>query len=76
MAVDAGGTLYVTDYGNHTIRKITPAGVVSTLAGTASSSGSADGAGARFNRPTGVAVYAAGTVYVADQSNGQVRVIR
>jgi sugar lactone lactonase YvrE len=78
VAVDAGGTLYVADQNASTIRRITPAGVVSTLAGTAGSSGSTDGAGAaaRFNRLTGVAVDAAGTVYVADQSNGQVRVIR
>lgn len=77
-AVDAAGTVYVPDMGNHVIRKITPAGVVSTLAGAAGSSGSADGVGpaARFSSPTSVAVDAAGAVYVADQSNHTIRVIR
>lgn len=77
VAVDAAGTLYVTDAGNHTIRKITPAGAVTTLAGTAGSKGNADGPGpaARFASPHGVAVNAAGTVYVADAVNGTVREI-
>ncbi len=51
MAVDSAGNVYVADTGNHTIRKVTPGGVVTTLAGLAGSSGSADGTGsaARFN---------------------------
>src|SRR3954462_14486618 len=55
VAVDSAGNVYVADLFNRTIPKITPAGVVSTLAGLAGNSGSADGAGsaARFNRPTG-----------------------
>ena len=77
VAVDAAGTVYVADASNQTIRKITPAGAVSTLAGTAGSSGSADGTGvaARFNLPSGVAVDAAGAVYVADRSNHTIRKI-
>ena len=76
VAVDASGTVYVADQSNSLIRKITPAGVVSTLAGSGSA-GSANGAGtaASFNQPSGVAVDAAGTVYVADTSNHLIRVI-
>ena len=68
VAVDGAGNVYVADAGNHTIRKVTPAGVVTTLAGLAGSHGSADGTGsaARFYYPTGVAVDGAGNVYVAD----------
>lgn len=68
VAVDPSGTIYVADSWNLTIRKITPTGIVSTLAGVARQSGSADGAGAaaRFVYPCGVAVDNAGTVYVAD----------
>jgi hypothetical protein len=77
VAVDAVGNVYVADWVNHTIRKINPDGVVTTLAGTAGSSGSTDGTGsaARFNRPLGVAVDAAGNVYVTDGSNHTIRKI-
>ncbi len=68
IAIDIAGNLYVTDTANGTIRKVTPAGVVSTLAGAAGSFGSADGLGsdARFNTPQGLAVDRQGNVYVAD----------
>ena len=77
VAVDGDGNVYVADNNNHTIRKITPAGVVTTLAGTAGSSGSADGTGAdaRFNSPSGVAVDGGGNVYVAEYSNHTIRKI-
>jgi len=77
VAVDASGNVYVTDTLNHTIRKITSAGVVTTLAGTAGQIGSTDGTGAaaRFNGPTGVAVDASGNVYVADNGNSTIRKI-
>ncbi len=77
VAVDGAGSLYVADLGNHTIRKITAGGVVTTLAGTAGSPGAADGTGsaARFNSPFGVAVDGAGNVYVADTFNHTIRKI-
>ena len=77
LAVDAAGTVYVADTNNHTIRKITSAGVVSTLAGSPGIAGSADGTGstARFRQPTGVTVDSAGTVYVADTGNYTIRTI-
>ena len=73
VAVDSRGNVYVADANNHLIRKITPAGVVSTLAG--STGGFADGTGiaAQFNDPTGVAVDSSGNVYVADFNNHRIR---
>jgi len=77
VATDSAGNVYVADSSNHTIRKITPAGVVSTLAGTAGLAGSTDatGAAARFNFPLGVATDSAGNVYVADSFNNAIRKI-
>ncbi len=77
VAVDNVGNVYVADANNNTIRKITSAGTVTTLAGAAGQSGSGDGAGgsARFNGPYGVAVDSAGNVYVADHFSGTVRMI-
>ena len=76
IAADAGGNVYVTDQGNHTIRKISPAGNVTTLAGTAQAPGGADGVGsaARFNFPGSIAVSAAGRLYVADTLNHTIRI--
>ncbi len=77
VAVDSSGNVYVADANNQTIRKITSAGVVSTLAGLAGLSGSTDGAGtaARFNSPSGIAVDSSGNVYVADTTNQTIRKI-
>src|SRR5437762_204217 len=79
LAVDSANNIYVADTGNSTIRKITPARVVSTFAGSAGSIGTADGTGsaARFNFPAGVAVDRAGTgnIYVGDTSNFTIRQI-
>jgi len=74
VAVDAAGYIYVADTGNHTIRKITPGGVVTTLAG-ARNAGTDDGTGsaARFFGPYGVAVDSSGYVYVSDKHNHAIR---
>ena len=77
IAVDTAGHIYVADAGNQTVRKITPAGLVTTLAGAPGLRGSADGTAnsARFSSPTGVAVDAAGNVFVADTLNLTIRKI-
>jgi sugar lactone lactonase YvrE len=76
-AVDAAGNVYISERINHTIRKITAAGMVSTFAGKAGTPGSDDGdaMAARFNLPNGVAVDAAGNVYVTDLNNLTIRKI-
>lgn len=77
IAVDATGTLYVSDVGDHTIRKVTAGGTVTTIAGSAGVAGSTDGTGtaALFNYPQGVAVDATGNVYVSDTNNSTIRKI-
>jgi PKD repeat protein len=76
LTVDAVGNVYVADLSN-TIRKITPAGVVVTLAGQANASGSTNGAGniARFNQPSGIVADTQGNLFVADTGNGSIRKI-
>jgi DNA-binding beta-propeller fold protein YncE len=76
IAVDSAGNVYVADNGNRRIRKISPGGVVTTLAGSGAA-GFADGTGvaALFNGPTGIAVDSAANVYVADRGNHRIRKI-
>ena len=75
VSVDTAGNVFVADSSNHTIRKVTSAGVVTTLAGTAGSSGSTDatGSASRFKNPSGVSVDTAGNVFVADFNNHTIR---
>jgi sugar lactone lactonase YvrE len=76
LAVDKSGVVYATDTAFGNIRKITPDGMVSTLAGS-TSLGFADGVGiaSSFNRPYGIAVDDAGNLFVADGSNKKIRKI-
>ena len=77
IVIDAAGNLYVGDAEAHVIRKITAAGVVTTFAGTTNVAGSADGTGtsASFNDPAGLAIDAAGNLFVADAKNNKIRKI-
>ena len=74
LAVDGAGSVYVADSMNHTVRKISPAGVVSTLAGVPRSYGVVDGTGAtaRFSSPMGLAMDGMENLYVAE-GNGTIR---
>ncbi len=76
LAVDGAGNIYVADSNNHVIRKVTPAGAVSTLAGSGTR-GYADGpsTSASFDTPEGVTVDRVGNVYVADTNNNRIRMI-
>ena len=73
VAVDASGNLFIADTGNHTLRKVAPSGVTTTLAGLAGVGDTADGIGsrARFISPSGATVDASGNIYVVDSNNGR-----
>jgi len=77
ITLDSGGNLYVADSGNHAIRKITPAGEVTTFAGLAGTSGTIDATttSARFNTPKAITIDATGTFHVADSGNHTIRKI-
>jgi len=77
MAVGSTGTVYVADTSNDTLRVVTSAGVVSTLAGVGQTAGASDGfgSGALFNLPTGLALDASGNIYLADTANSTIRKI-
>ena len=67
VAVDASGNLYIADTGNNRIRKISPNGIITTVAG--------NGTDAILNAPTGVAVDASGNLYIADTGNDRIRAV-
>jgi hypothetical protein len=75
LAADAAGDLYVTERGNHTVRKIARDGTVTTLAGSPGVPGSQDGPGAaaRFRNPSGITLDLAGAIYIADSGNHTLR---
>jgi sugar lactone lactonase YvrE len=75
-AVDASGNIFVSDWGNHVIRKVTPSGTVSTFAGSGTA-GYVNGTGtaARFDHPSGLIFDATGNLYVADEYNNVIRKI-
>ena len=80
LGVDSAGNVYVNDYFNHTLRKITPAGLVTTLAGLNGVYGSADGpaTAARFQfsvSGSGMALDAAGNIYIADADGNAIRCV-
>lgn len=77
IALDSSGNLYVADSGNSTIRRITPAGVVTTFAGSAGQVGAANGTGAaaRFNQPCALCLDPMGNLYVVDRGNHTIRKI-
>ncbi len=77
ITIDTQDNLYVADYGNHTIRKITTSGAVSTIAGVPGTSGNTDGIGAnaQFYFPAGIISDSQGKLYVADTSNHRIRMV-
>ncbi len=78
IAVDPAGNLYIADAANHRVRKITPAGVISTVAGNGHPGFSGDNGpatAAQLNQPYDVALDAAGNLYIADYGNQRVRAI-
>ena len=77
IAIDGSGNAYVADTSNNTIRKVTPNGLVSTLAGVAGQAGADDGpaGAAKFNTPYAIAVDGSGNLFVADTDNNAIRKI-
>lgn len=78
IAIDGEGSLYIADFNNHRIRKISPDGIIETIAGTGEPGYNGDGKNAlvsQIGEPCGVAVDRAGYVYIGDQVNNRVRVV-
>ncbi|WGK70270.1 NHL repeat-containing protein [Candidatus Haliotispira prima] len=77
VVLDSSDNVYVADTGNNVIRKITPAGVVTTIAGVAGTSGYKDGTGAEaeFKGPRRIAIDSSGNLYVSDWGNHRIRKI-
>lgn len=76
LALDGDGNLYIADTSNHRVRKVTPAGVISTFAGSGTAGFSGDGGpatAAALNFPSAVATDRKGNLYIADTENDRVR---
>ena len=76
VALDGDGNLYIADTDNNRLRRVDPSGIITTIAGTGEGGYSGDGGpgvAARLNYPTGVAVDAAGNLYIADRHNHRIR---
>ena len=75
LALDNAGNLYIADAGNRRVRKVTPAGIISTIAGTGVQGSSGDGGpatSAQLNTPASV-LFSAGNLYISDSSNQRIR---
>lgn len=75
VVVSSNGHIYVADGLNHCIRKITPEGFVSTIAGSTSGFNDGHGISAKFNGPFGLGIDELGNIYVADDNNNRIRKI-
>jgi uncharacterized protein (TIGR03437 family) len=78
LAVDGAGNLYISDFSNNRVRKVTPGGVITTLAGNGLAGYLGDGGpatGAQLTTPVGLATDVSGNVYIADTGNNAVRVV-
>ena len=76
MALDPAGNLYIADFGNSRVRKVTPGGTISTYAGTGTPGFAGDGGpatAAQLSFPQGVALDSAGNLYIADSNNNRIR---
>ena len=76
VAVDASGNLFIADYGNNRIRKVSASGIITTVAGNGNRGFSGDGGpatSASLNEAFGVAVDASGNLFIADEFNSQIR---
>src|SRR5439155_9661794 len=76
VALDPAGNLYIADFGNGRVRKVTPGGTISTYAGTGTPGFAGDGGpatAAQLSFPQGVALDSAGNLYIADSDNNRIR---